>query len=125
MLLTELEKFLQDKLKTKYTFCYWSDISKDDNTITLAEYGGKALGDFTTAASRYIQIKLRNANAQGGYKDIWHLYNSMVTSTEEYRNGDFWMQYSVHGVPLNIGMDKNNRQQFTLNVKIFTDNKEE
>lgn len=124
MLLQELENLLTKLLTTKYTFCYGADVSKEDNVITLTEYGGKPLGDFTTAASRYVQIKLRNVKSQGGYKDIWHIYNSLVTSNE-YRNEAFWMQYFLANTPVVIGLDKNGRQRYTLNIQIFTDIKEE
>ena len=113
------------ELPTKYTFMYSADSDHADNTIVLTEYGGAPLiGDTALAASRYVQLRLRHGKAKQGYKDVWTIYNRLVTLSE-WRNEDFWMQLNIPGIPLPIGLDKKGRQNYVLNMRIITNCKEE
>lgn len=125
MLLDQIKIMIKEcELSTEYTFMYNSDIDKFDNAVIITEYGGVPLRDTTLAASRYVQVRLRNEKAQGGYKDMWHIFNRLVTLSE-WRNGDFWMQLNIPGIPLPIGLDKKGRQNYVVNLQIITDCKEE
>lgn len=123
MLLENIEREVLsiDESLTNYTFQYQvtNDLPGIDNMITLSEYGGQSLGDFTNAGSRYVQLVLKHTSADQGYKDIWMIYKYFIKKYI-YESEGFWMKCVVKNVPIALGEDSKGRMRYVINLGIFT-----
>lgn len=96
-----------------------------DNIISLTEYKGSQVAQFTNTNVRSIQITVRNIRNMDAQTKIWKIYDLLHTDDNIIKIGNKICILSLRHTPMSIGVDEKGRYEWILNVGITYNNTRE
>lgn len=89
-----------------------------DDVLIISEYGGKPLGDETTAAFRNLQIKVRASGQLLAKELVYKVYR--VFNIYELHLSDRKCLVNVQNTPFKTNIDKTGRYEYCFNITLTT-----
>lgn len=94
-----------------------------DNIVSLHEYKGDPVSQYTDVVHRSVQVVVRNRNAEAAHRLAIDLYNALKPTDETLRvdfTPDRWGQVHLRQSPYKFSQDENDRTHYGFNLGITT-----